>query len=76
MVPESENTENSIPQVFAQIQNLVCQGWQETGFGSLVIESERINCKKIRIVIRGSTHYKYVISDEEVEQWVKTQELP
>ncbi len=46
------------------------QAWQETGHGCLTIESEKISAKKIKVIIRGSTHYRYVISDEGINEWV------
>jgi hypothetical protein len=57
--------------VFARIDALLLQAWQETGFGCLSIESDRPKQEKIRIVIKGGTHDRYVITDEEVRRWIE-----
>lgn len=49
------------------------QTWQETGHGCLTIESEKISPKKIQVIIRGSTYYRYVISPEGINKWVLKQ---
>ena len=69
MSPLMDGVTNSIEEIFSHIQNLLCQTWEETGFGCLVIESDRKN-KKIRVIVKGSTHYRYVINDEQVKEWV------
>ncbi|AFZ11544.1 hypothetical protein Cri9333_0599 [Crinalium epipsammum PCC 9333] len=56
----------SIDEVFTRIKNTLLHTWSETGFGQISIESERIKANKIRVIVRGSTHYCYVISDEDV----------
>jgi hypothetical protein len=65
---EPESTETSVSRVFAKIESLLTQAWQETGYGSLTIESEKISPTKIKVIIRGSTHYRYVISRDDVQQ--------
>ena len=59
----------AIEEVLSRIESLLCQTWQETGFGALTIESERASDKKIRIIIKGCTHYRYIISDQDVSRW-------
>jgi len=61
----SESSDISIEQIIKQIESLLLQTWQSTGFGSLTIESDRKN-QKIQVIIKGGTHYRYVISDEDV----------
>ncbi|WP_354635718.1 hypothetical protein [Planktothricoides raciborskii] len=70
MLSETDNTTTSIKEVFARIEDLLLETWQETGFGCLSIESDRPKNEKIRIVIKGGTHYRYVITDEEVSSWI------
>lgn len=68
--PETKAIVEEMTELFGRIEEILLQTWQETGFGHLEVDSERIKNDKIRVTIRGSTHYRYVISDEEVEQWL------
>jgi len=53
---------DDIPMLMNRISDLLMHIWSETGFGSLVIDSERINGgDKIRVIIRGGVFYKYII---------------
>ena len=54
---------DTIATVFQHVEALLLQCWQTTGFGTLVIESERLhgNGQKIRVLLQGSTCYRYVI---------------
>ena len=70
MVSQFDSTPTTINEIFARIESLLLQTWQETGFGCLTVESDRPKDKKIRIIIKGGTHYRYVITDEEVKRWV------
>lgn len=70
MLSEFDNTPTNINEILDRIESLLLQTWQETGFGCLTIESDRPKDKKIRIIIKGGTHYRYVITDEEVRRWV------
>ena len=70
MSQEPDSKQTNIDEVFTRIQDLLLQTWQETGFGCLSIESDRPRTEKIRIVIKGGTHYRYVITDEEVRRWL------
>jgi hypothetical protein len=73
MSREPDSTETSINSLFAKIETLLMQTWQETGHGCLTIESEKISPKKIQVIIRGSTYYRYVISPEGINKWVLKQ---
>jgi hypothetical protein len=73
MSRKPESTETSISSLFAKIESLLVQTWQETGYGSLTIESEKISHKKIQVIIRGSTHYRYIISPEGINERVSKQ---
>ena len=71
MLSEFDNSPTKINEILDRIENLLLQTWQETGFGSLTIECDRPKDKKIRIIIKGGTHYRYVITDEEVKRWAE-----
>jgi len=45
--PEPDSKQTNIDEVFARIQDLLLETWQETGFGCLSIESDRPRNKKI-----------------------------
>ncbi|MFW6296366.1 MAG: hypothetical protein ACOC04_04165 [Halothece sp.] len=55
--------------LFQRCKHILLETWKETGFGHIEIESERISKDKIRVILRGSTHYRFVITQDEVEQW-------
>ncbi|NER53049.1 MAG: hypothetical protein F6J92_41730 [Symploca sp. SIO1A3] len=60
----------NIDAFFKHFENILLQTWKETGFGHLEIDSERIRQDKIQVIIRGSTHYRYVVSNDEVGKWL------
>lgn len=62
-------SDSSVDELFQSLEKILFQTWQETGFGHVEIDSERINQNKIRVIIRGSTHYRFVISNEDLEKW-------
>ncbi|PSB40102.1 hypothetical protein C7B69_00110 [filamentous cyanobacterium Phorm 46] len=73
MSREPESQETSVSSLFSKIESLLIQTWQETGHGYLTIESEKISPKKIKVIIRGSTHYRYVISPDGINGWISKQ---
>lgn len=75
MESKSDSTSNNINDFFSHIERLLLQIWQETGFGCLSIECDRLKDKKIRIIIKGGTHYRYVITDEEIMKWAGNKSL-
>ena len=75
MSREPESKETSVSSLFAKIESLLIQTWQETGHGCLTIESEKISPKKIKVIIRGSTHYRYIISPDGINGWI-SQQIP
>ena len=64
-----ESRENPINQVFDKIEDILSETWEQTGFGEVTIESEREKKNLIRVTVKGSTHYRYLITDEDVEEW-------
>ncbi|WP_293270426.1 hypothetical protein [Microcoleus sp. PH2017_02_FOX_O_A] len=56
--------------VFDKIEDILSETWEKTGFGEVTIESEREKKNLIRVTtVKGSTHYRYFITDEDVEEW-------
>lgn len=68
MSPDA-STLTAIDQFFERCQATLLQSWKETGFGHIEIDSERISPSKIRVILRGSTHYRYVFTDADVAEW-------
>ena len=64
-----EGKKNPINQVFDKIEDILSETWEETGFGEVTIESEREKKNLIRVVVKGSTHYRFLITDEDVREW-------
>ena len=66
-----ESTDNPINQIFDKIEDFLYETWQETGFGKISIESERAEKGKgkIQVTVKGSTYYRYYISERDVKEW-------
>ncbi|MCC3423598.1 MAG: hypothetical protein JGK12_06605 [Microcoleus sp. PH2017_01_SCD_O_A] len=65
-----ESRDNPINLVFDKIEDILSETWEKTGFGEVTIESEREKKNLIRVTtVKGSTHYRYFITDEDVEEW-------
>ncbi|WP_341738859.1 hypothetical protein [Microcoleus sp. CAWBG640] len=66
-----ENRENPINKVLNQVEKILCETWAETGFGQVTIESEKAERGKgkIQVTVKGSTFYRYHISEEDVREW-------
>ncbi|MEG3931155.1 MULTISPECIES: hypothetical protein [unclassified Microcoleus] len=71
MSSSPESKENPINQVFDKIEDILCETWEKTGFGKVTIESERAQKgkDKIQVTVKGSTYYRYHISEEDVREW-------
>ncbi|NJK70069.1 MAG: hypothetical protein HC941_29405 [Microcoleus sp. SU_5_3] len=65
-----EGVPAGIEDVMSCVESILGDTWQKTGFGCLEIESERVKNGKIRVVVKGSTYYRYVITDAEVKKWL------
>lgn len=68
----NDNDPNEIDQLLTQVMKILAGTWEETGFGRIEIQSERVRCDRIAVTVLGSTHYRYVISDEDVRRWVES----
>lgn len=66
---DQDNSCNCINKMLSRIESTLLQAWKETGFGHLEINSERIQPNKIAVTLKGSTSYRYVISDDEVNDF-------
>ncbi|MEG4304017.1 hypothetical protein [Microcoleus sp. D3_18a_C4] len=66
-----ESKDNPINQVLDRIEDILYETWKETGFGKVTIESERAERGKgkIQVIVKGSTYYRYHISEEDVREW-------
>lgn len=69
MSPDT-STLTTIDELFNRLKDYLLQTWKETDFSHLEITSERIKSDKIQVIFRGSTDSRYVISDNDVEQWI------
>ncbi len=69
------STPDSINELFDRIATILLETWKETGFGYLGIETERTKQNKIGVIVKGSTHYRFVFTDEEIEKWISKTKL-
>ncbi|MDB9510921.1 hypothetical protein PN499_06985 [Kamptonema animale CS-326] len=60
---------NTPEEIFSHMERLLIETWRDTGYGHLEIDTERLNSKKIQVFVRGSTHYRYIICDRDVNKW-------
>jgi|GEM_PF-2274432 len=72
-MPPNSNVESEakITTLFSHIHYLLLQSWNETGYGQIIIDSQRGRRGKIQVIIRGSTHYSCTITDEDVQQMMQ-----
>ncbi len=59
----------NINKMLRRIESTLLQAWKETGFGHLEINLERNKQNKIAVTLKCSTSYRYVISDDEVDDF-------
>ena len=68
---------NEIDNLVDCLLGIMTHSWQETGFGRIEIQSERVKHNRIAVTILGYTHYRYVFSDEDVQKWCdKSEKFP
>jgi hypothetical protein len=72
---EVKMTPNPIDELLQRIEEILLRTWDETGYGSLPVESKRLNDKKIEVMLRGSPHYRFVVRREDVQRWRERQEV-
>ncbi len=56
--------------LITQFEALLLEIWNQTHFGHLVVDSKRISQNKIQVILRGSTHYRFLITDDVVKEWI------
>lgn len=66
------NSTDPIEELFNRAASILLETWKETGFGHLEIDSERTKQNKIGVTIKGSTYYRFVFSEDDVERWIST----
>lgn len=57
---------SSVEDALTQIENVLRQACRETGYGQIVVDISRCNQYDIRIVIKGSVHYKYDVKTKKL----------
>ncbi len=68
-MPGETSEANEVDRIVTRLREILLKCWHETGFGHIEIKSERIKRDRIAVTIMGSTHYRYVISQEELQKW-------
>ncbi|MBD2209784.1 hypothetical protein H6G27_07830 [Nostoc linckia FACHB-104] len=68
-MPGETSQANEVDKMVTRLLVILLSCWHETGFGHIEIKSERIKRDLIAVTIMGSTHYRYVISKEDLESW-------
>ena len=63
-----QDASEPINELFEQVKTILLQTWTETGFGHIEIDSERIRQDKVAVTLKGSTYYRYVIRQTDIEQ--------
>ncbi len=66
MSPDQDPTQ-PINDLLDQVRTILLQTWTETGFGHIEIDSERIKQDKVAVTLKGSTFYRYVIRQTDIE---------
>lgn len=72
--PNPIDDPNPINDFFNNLKQILSSTWNETGFGHLEVDCERVKKDKICITLRGSTHYRYVFGNEDLENWLSNKE--
>jgi 6-phosphofructokinase len=68
-MPGETSDANEVDKIVTRLLVILLDCWRETGFGHIEIKSERIKRDRIAVTIMGSTHYRFVISKEELQNW-------
>ncbi|MDZ7960586.1 MAG: hypothetical protein RMY34_22340 [Aulosira sp. DedQUE10] len=75
-MPGETSQANEVDRMVTRLLVILLSCWHETGFGHIEIKSERIKRDLIAVTIMGSTHYRYVISKEDLQNWWIEEEEP
>jgi hypothetical protein len=68
-MPGETSQANEVDKMVTRLLVILLSCWHETGFGHVEIKSERIKRDLIAVTIMGSTHYRFVISKEDLRNW-------
>lgn len=52
-----------------QLENLLLQIWQETGYGHLIVNSQRSRKDKISLTLQGAPSYRFFLPEDQVKYW-------
>ncbi|MCL6750249.1 hypothetical protein KBT16_04345 [Nostoc sp. CCCryo 231-06] len=69
-MPRETSEANEVDRIVTQLLVILLTCWHETGFGHIEVKSERIKRGQIVVTIMGSTHYRYVINNEDLQNWL------
>ncbi|MEH1795120.1 MULTISPECIES: hypothetical protein [unclassified Nostoc] len=69
-MPRETSEANEVDRIVTRLLVILLTCWHETGFGHIEIKSERIKRGQIVVTIMGSTHYRYVINNEDLQKWL------
>ncbi|MEH2074876.1 MAG: hypothetical protein V7K57_10865 [Nostoc sp.] len=69
-MPRETSEANEVDRIVTRLLVILLTCWHETGFGHIEIKSERIKRGQIVVTIMGSTHYRYVINNEDLQNWL------
>ena len=53
--------ETGIEDVLKCIRDQLAMCWDKTGYGTVTIDSERIKDGHIRVIVRGTVNYRFVL---------------
>ncbi|AVH66906.1 MULTISPECIES: hypothetical protein [unclassified Nostoc] len=69
-MPRETSEANEVDRIVTRLLVILLTCWHETGFGHIEVKSERIKRGQIVVTIMGSTHYRYVINNEDLQNWL------
>ncbi|BAY19978.1 hypothetical protein NIES21_58480 (plasmid) [Anabaenopsis circularis NIES-21] len=69
-MPRETSEANEVDRILTRLLVILITCWHETGFGHVEVKSERIKRGQIAVTIMGSTHYRYVINNDDLQNWL------
>jgi hypothetical protein len=73
-MPRETSEANEVDRIVTRLLVILLTCWHDTGFGHIQVKSERIKRGQIVVTIMGSTHYRYVINNEDLQNWFMDEE--
>lgn len=74
-MPRETSEANEVDRIVTRLLVILLTCWHETGFGHIQVKSERIKGGQIAVTIMGSTHYRYVINNEDLQNCINNEDL-